>query len=308
MKTQASRRNWLRAVGGALAVPAFANSLNLLAGQQVGYQSPYQLKYRHPLNHLEVGFGEPPWSNVREESAVPYQEWYERRLERKLGAWGPHARQYPAAPGLEQRDPTWLQDRVIFTATRWIGYPYQHHHIPDWDPPAHWPWHKVAYGRNSRGIDCSNFSSFYYNYGLGIKLDTGIKTQAERLEVRGPGGRGVLPISRIDRVPYAQLIQELQPADLLYIKNEQGKVAHVIMWLGDVGVAHNRVPLIIDSTGSGHTDSAGTPIPIGVHIRPFSEQSWYAKDFSHAHRIIRGIAQVREGETAEAEEGGALEP
>ena len=62
--------------------------------------------------------------------------------------------------------------------------------------------------------------------------------------MRGPGGRGVLPISRIDRVPYAQLIQELQPADLLYIKNEQGKVAHVIMWLGDVGVAPNRVPLI----------------------------------------------------------------
>jgi hypothetical protein len=37
-----------------------------------------------------------------------------------------------------------MQDRVILVASRWIGNPYQHHHIPDWDPPAGWQWHKVA--------------------------------------------------------------------------------------------------------------------------------------------------------------------
>ena len=74
----------------------------------------------------------------------------------------------------------------------------QHHHIPDWDPPAGWPWHKVAYGRNSKGVDCSNFSSFCYNLALGVKLDTGIRPQAKRREVRGPGGRGILTIQTIE--------------------------------------------------------------------------------------------------------------
>ena len=308
MNARTTRRRWLNKLGSGLTLLALAGRFRPTHAQEPVYRSPYSLKYRHPLPQLEAGFQEHPWNHVQEESSIPFHEWYDRRMERKLGAWGPHARQYPAAPGLERRDPTWMQDRVIYTATRWIGYPYQHHHIPDWNPPANWPWHKVAYGRNSRGIDCSNFSSFYYNFGLGIKLDTGIRTQAERREVRGPGGRGILPIARIEQTSYAKLIQELQPADLLYIKNDQGRIAHVIMWLGEVGESPDRVPLIIDSTGSGHTDSNGTPIPIGVHIRPFSEQSWYAKDFSHAHRIIPGVSRLREGETAEAEEGGALDP
>ena len=34
---------------------------------------------------------------------------------------------------LAQRPATWMQDRVILAASRWIAYPYQHHHIPDWD-------------------------------------------------------------------------------------------------------------------------------------------------------------------------------
>jgi hypothetical protein len=202
----------------------------------------------------------------------------------------------------------WLQERVIRAASRWIGCIYQHHHIPDWEPPLEWPWHKVAYGRNSKGIDCSNFSSFYYNFALGIKLDTGIRTQAQRTEVRGPGGHGVLTMARIERRPYPQLVEALEPADLLYIKNDRGRIAHVIMWLGHVGEGPDKTPLILDSTGGNHRDASGRLIPIGVHIRPFPADSWYFKDFSHAHRIIRGVADVRAGEAAAAEEGGALNP
>jgi hypothetical protein len=278
------------------------------ARQEAAYQSPYRLRFRHPVADLAAGAGEPPWASPLEEAALPPGEWYGREVERRFGAWGPPARQYPAPPGLGRRDATWMQDRVIWTASRWIGYPYQHHHIPDWDPPASWPWHRVAYGRNSRGIDCSNFSSFYYNYGLGVKLDTGIRQQAERREVRGPGGRGILPVEVVPRLPYAELVRALQPADLLYIRNDAGRVAHVILWLGAVGEGPDATPLVLDSTGSGHTDAAGTPIPIGVHIRPFSERSWYAKDFSHAHRIIPGVPDVRPGQLPEVEEGGALEP
>ncbi len=201
-----------------------------------------------------------------------------------------------------------MQDRVILTASRFIGYPYQHHHIPDWDPPANWPWHKVAFGRNSKGVDCSNFSSFCFNYALGIKLDGGIRQQAARREVRGPGGRGILAIQTIERAPYGELVAKLRPADLLYIRNDAGRIAHVILWLGAVGSSPNRVPLIIDSTGGNHQDANGVRIPIGVHIRPFSANSWYAGDFAHAHRIIDAIPNVRAGDAAEAEEGGALHP
>jgi len=64
-----------------------------------------------------------------------------------------------------------------------IGLTYQHHHIPDWNPPADWPWKEVAYGRNSKGIDCSDFTSWTYNYGLGIKLPT--NKQRQRLRKSG---------------------------------------------------------------------------------------------------------------------------
>lgn len=311
---QQTRRDYIRfssfcaaALAGFSELPGRMLQAQEVREQNKTYRSPYRLQFRHPVEELSAGFNQSPWNSPELQSDIPHREWYSKEVRRKLGAWGPRARQYPAAPDLHRRSPEWLQDRVILTAGRWIGTPYQHHHIPDWNPPEDWPWKKVAYGRNSRGIDCSNFSSFYYNYGLGIKLDTGIKTQAERMKVRGPGGRGILELSRIERTSYDELIQKLQPADLLYIRNNGGHIAHVIMFLGRVGESPDNTPLIIDSTGSGHTDSNGNKIPIGIHIRPFSRNSWYAKSFAHAHRIIQTKVEIRDGSVPEAEEGGAEE-
>jgi NlpC/P60 family len=302
-----NRRAWLRSLSvGLVASPSNRGRPSL--AQEVPYRSPYSLKFRHLLPDLGVGFDLPPWNNPHLESEVPARDWYSPRHERMLGAWGPRARQYPPAPELAQCPATWMQDRVILTASRWIGYPYQHHHIPDWDPPASWPWHRVAYGRNSKGIDCSNFSSFCYNYALGVKLDTGIRQQAKRREVRGPGGRGILAVETIERAPYNALVATLLPADLLYIRNDKGRIAHVILWLGVVGASPNRVPLILDATGGNHEDANGVRIPIGVHIRPFPANGWYAGDFAHAHRIIHGIPNVRTGQAREAVEGGAIDP
>ena len=175
-----NRRAWLRP-GGLRGSRRRCPELGRFArAQEASYQSPYRLKFRHPVTDLEVGFDGPPWSNPLLESLVPARDWYRPGLKRRLGAWGPHARHYPAPAGLARRPATWLQDRVILVASRWIGYAYQHHHIPDWDPPADWPWLKVAYGINSKGIDCSNFSSFCYNYALGIKLDTGIRAAGQK--------------------------------------------------------------------------------------------------------------------------------
>jgi hypothetical protein len=52
----------------------------------------------------------------------------------------------------------------------------------------------------------------------------------------------------------------------------------------------------------------GAKIPIGVHIRPFSENSWYAGDFAHAHRITHGTPCICTGDPAEPEEGDARDP
>jgi hypothetical protein len=131
--------------------------------------------------------------------------------------------------------------------------------------------------------------------------------RAGSCEVRGPGGRGILTIQTIERAPYDALVAKLLPADLLYIRNDTGRIAHVILWLGAVGVSPDRMPLILDATGGNHEDANGVRIPIGVHIRPFAPNSWYARDFAHAHRIIHGIPQVRSGDAPEAEEGGAID-
>lgn len=305
-----SRRDFIRssipAAAGVFGIGS-ASALLSPAQEEPRYRSPYRLRFRHPVEELAIGFDREPWNSPRLESNVPHREWYSREIRRRYGSWGPVARQYPALPEIHRRSREWLQDRVVLTASRWIGTPYQHHHIPNWEPPADWPWQKVAYGRNSKGVDCSNFSSFYYNYGLGIKLDTGIRTQAERETVRGPGGKGVLKLERVAHAEYDELVGRLQPADLLYIKNNAGRIAHVIMFLGVTGESPDGTPLVIDSTGGGHVDCEGQKIPIGVHIRPFGRNSWYYKSMAHAHRVVDGLSRIAEGDVAEAEEGGAEE-
>jgi hypothetical protein len=276
-----------------------------LLAQEPDYRSPYRLKYRHPIPTISAGFEEPPWKSNYDEAMIPHAEWFTESTRRRWGAWGPPARQYPSSRHVHNKEQTFLQDRVILAASKWIGLSYQHHHVPDWYPPANWPWKKVSLGRNAPGIDCSNFSSFYYNYALGIKLDTAIVTQAERLQVRGPGGEGRIELERVEPKSYDDFALILQPADLLYIRNKSGKLAHVVMWLGVVGEGPDKTPLVIDSTGEGHRDSNGKFIPSGIQIRPFGPKSWYFHDFAHAHRIIPALAQIKAGKAGEPTEGGA---
>lgn len=136
-------------------------------------------------------------------------------------------------------------------------------------------------------MDCSDFTSWVYNYGLGIKLKTGIKEQANITEIAGPGGNGVIHAKIItDDNGYDDLIKRLKTGDLLYIRNRNNELAHVIMWVGSHGQSPDGSPLIIDCTGSGHKDCNGNDIPIGVHLRPFLKDSWYYKSFDHANHIL----------------------
>lgn len=251
------------------------------------YRSPYSLSLSVPPEELLAPDNLPPRNDPRLESSIPYEEWYSRRVRKEFGVWGPSPRHYPALPDSATLPTSWKRQRVLAVASKYIGLPYQHHHIPSWNPPPDWPWKKVAYGRNSPGVDCSDFTSWVYNYGLGIKLKTGIKEQANLTEIPGPGGNGLIHARTItDDNGYDDLVKRLKTGDLLYIRNRKGELAHVIMWVGSHGQSPDGAPLIIDCTGGGHQDCNGNDIPIGVNLRPFLKDSWYYKSFDHAHRIL----------------------
>ena len=80
--------------------------------------------------------------------------------------------------------------------------------------------------------------------------------------------------------------RELMTGDLLFVKNTRGNVSHVVLWVGRIGDSPEGLPLILDSTGSGATDSNGATIPDGVQLRPFKRTTWYFTQASHVLRII----------------------
>lgn len=253
---------------------------------QDGYQSPYRMNFSVPTGELLAADQYAPRNDWRLESEAPYEEWYSRRMRKENGAWGPHPRHYPRLADHDRLSTSWKRQRVLAVGCKHIGLPYQHHHIPDWQPPSDWPWKPVAYGRNSKGLDCSDFTSWCYNYGLGIKFTSNVKKQAELTQVEGAGGEGALEVRTLTAGDYDSLVKTLKAGDLLYIRNNKGEIGHVIMWMGEHAQSADGTPLIIDCTGMGHKDANGADIPIGVHIRPFSRNSWYYNSFSHAHRIL----------------------
>jgi hypothetical protein len=101
---------------------------------------------------------------------------------------------------------------------------------------------------------------------------------------------------------YDAIVAALEPGDLLYIRNTHDQIAHVVIWLGHIGVDPSGVPLVIDCTESAHRDSNGETIPIGVQIRPFT--GWYTSGFDHAHRIVDALAHVTMAAAPSYPEGG----
>jgi hypothetical protein len=254
------------------------------------YQSPYRLKFTVPESELLFD-AKTKRGSVAEQSPVPESEWRSERLKEKLGSWGPHPRQFDCPPEVKAKPAEWKRERVIAAASRFLGYDYQHHHIPDWDPAEGWPWKEVCSGRNGKGVDCSNFSAFNYNWALGVHLSTGIGPQAEQREVPSADGRvAAKVIARPAGEPdawYDELVRTLKPGDLLYIRtSDMSKVSHVIMWLGSCAEGPDATPLVMDSHGAGVKDANGVAIPCGVHVRPFAKGSWYHRSFDHAHRLI----------------------
>lgn len=168
------------------------------------------------------------------ESGIAPSRWI------KMKDWGPAAAKYPAVSVPACADSVeWRRRRIIAVAEKYIGLSYRHHHIPAWHTA------KIA-----AGLDCSNFTAWVYNYGLGIKFTSNISEQSD-----GP----LAPGRKLGRD------EKLEPGDLLYImKKDRSRVSHVVIFVDE---GH-----IIDS----HAE--------GVRIREF--KGWYKTHFSHARRIV----------------------
>jgi cell wall-associated NlpC family hydrolase len=267
-----------------------------------GYKSPYSIAYKNSEGDLTFDFNTSPRNDITlqfdpSQPPLTYANWYNRSsYPAEDITWGPHVVQFspvtiPATAAGDSK--TWKQERVLRVAQKYLGTNYQHHHHPDWFPASdpNWPWQDVSLGHNSKGIDCSDFSSLVYNYGLGIKLITAVEVQATTKSITGPGGVGTITVQTIPGQAYNTLISQLIPGDLLYIRGSadpKAKVSHVIMWIGKNSSSPD-VPLIIDSHDNKppFKDKNGNVVPAGVNIRPFEESGWYYKSFDHAHRIIQ---------------------
>ena len=263
-------------------LPLFIVAVLGLRDPPTTYSSPYPVKFRHSEKELlkdllDSGRGDP-----KRQSKIPFDDWASDATRRKFGAWGPPLKAHEPPAGIDDRSADWKRERVLALGLRYRGLSYQHHHLPDWEPPIGWPWLEVAHGRNAKGIDCSNFATFVYDVALGIRFTSAIVPQSEATEAVCGGKK--MKLERIEKpATVAACAKEFKTGDLLFIKNKDGEVSHVVLWVGGIG---GDAPLVLDSTGAGHRDSRGDAIPDGVHLRPFRATAWYFKSLSHVHRII----------------------
>jgi cell wall-associated NlpC family hydrolase len=255
--------------------------------QERVYRSPYRVEFTLPVAELVGDLERTDRGDRRLEADVPIAEWYTGRTLRRWQGWGPVARHYPAPAGMERWTAERKRQRVVAVAMRFLGYSYQHHHIPDWDPPPQWPWKPTCAGSNGRGVDCSNLTGFVYNLGFGLRLSTDVHRQAEERVARGPGEGRTTRVHAVELPSsYEERIEALRTGDLVFVRDRRDTISHVVIWVGPIGRSPDGVPLVIDSHGSDVRDSDGRPIPCGVQLRPFREDSWYNRSASHALRII----------------------
>jgi hypothetical protein len=254
--------------------------------QESTYRSPYTVEFTLPKPELVGDLERTERGDPRLEAEIPHEHWYSRRTLERWRGWGPPPRDYPEPTGFEGWSIARKRERVIAVALRFQGYAYQHHHIPDWNPPREWPWKESCAGQNGKGVDCSNLTGFVYNLGFGLRLNTDVHLQSEERAARGHGNR----LARLHTVElpdaYEERLARLRTGDLVFIQNRSGKISHVVIWVGPIGRSPDGEPLIIDSHGEDVRDSEGHLIPCGVQLRPFRKNSWYNHSASHALRVF----------------------
>ncbi len=135
------------------------------------------------------------------QTEVPRDEWD------CCGYWGPPASRYPevSIPHDYERI-QWLRDRVIATGKRYVGLSYLKSHIP-----------------SRGGFDCSNFTAWIFNYGLGVPLNSNVEIQAQS------AGRLLDPS------------EPLAPGDLVFLwsQKDPSRIGHVVMHVSDTNILHS---------------------------------------------------------------------
>ena len=251
------------------------------------YQSPYGVKLPWPIPELIPDLLEGKRGEQGREAKIPESEWY-GHSHPWVGPWGPLPHRYKPPKIAEGKSDDWKRARIIATALRFIGYHYRHHYIPDWNPPPGWYNPKPGGTRHDgKGLDCSNFTSFIYNQGLGIHFSSDVQKQAATEAVTINGTEQTVAIKLIPHQDSAEAwAKVLKPGDLLFIRPRNSEtVSHVVIWIGSWGVPGDQ-PLVMDSHGADVRDEDGKLIPDGIHLRPFRPNSWYATRADHALRII----------------------
>jgi cell wall-associated NlpC family hydrolase len=270
------------------AIIAFAAIvLSASAQSESSYHSPYKVEFTTPEPELIGDVLAGRRGATAELSSFAPKDWGSPEVRKRYGAWGPPLKQLPAPDGFDSKPAAWKRERLIAVGLRYVGLPYQHHHLPDWDPPADWPWLEVKHGQNSKGLDCSNFTTFVYDVALGMQPTSHVLHQSELKSAPGPGPGKTTPLTRVE-IParHEDLAKTFRTGDLLFIKNTKGEVSHVVFWVGAIGKTSDGTPLVLDSTGSGRKDANGVDIPDGVNLRPCTESSWYFRSASHVLRAI----------------------
>jgi hypothetical protein len=254
---------------------------------RAAYRSPYSVQFSFSEEDLIGDLLSGPRANWKDHAVVPFKDWYDKSNQVRWKYRGPGARHFDPPGGLGTKSVEWTRQRVIAAGLRFVGYSYQHHHVPDWDPPEDWPKDAEQKTPVGKGLDCSNFTAFVYNWALGIKPTGDVRQQAELKEMPGPGPGRTFPVKRIDLpAAYGDFEKTLLTGDLLFVKNTGGNLSHVVLWVGKIGKSSDGCPLILDSTGSGNYDHNRMEIPDGIYLRPFRETSWYFKQASHVLRVI----------------------
>lgn len=184
---------------------------------------------------------------------VPAADWYHRNAKGHYSnnGWGPVAEAFPppeipADAGCDAT--TWKQERILAVAKRYIyspdnplGLQYRHHHIPGWNPPTATnadaadenpdtdaPNDPSAWGPGE-GLDCSNFTAWVYNYGLGIKFNGSVVQQNE-------GTAGPMGVRIPKEGPF-------EPGDLLYLHPDgnENEASHVVIYVDDQHIIDSRI-------------------------------------------------------------------
>lgn len=185
------------------------------------------------------------------QTETPPADWYRQANGRYLnGGWGPGAAPLPpvAVPDNAGCDATtWKRERILAAALHYLNVPgnpqglqYRHHHIPGWDPttstaPADAEHAADIDGQSpetwgpGRGLDCSNFTAWVYNYGLGIKFGGDVGKQYAG--TAGPMGHQIGPEG-----PF-------EPGDLLFLhpNHSANHASHVVIFLDDQHVVDSRL-------------------------------------------------------------------